>query len=755
VDVSDFNGDGNLDLLGSAGIELPGNGDGTFGNAVNTGVYGSAVVGDFNLDGKMDIALPSFNSVSVYLGNGDGTFKSSGDFSTGYDPISVVVGDFNGDGKADLIVLNNNGSSVSVLLGNGDGTFPNPPLYPIDADAGQMVSGDFNGDGIADMAVANPNEQTVSILLANGDGTFQPKVDSATGATGLPGFMAVGDFNRDGHADIAISTDGVNVLLGKGNGSFQPPVSYAVLLPLTSTPPGAVAVGDFNGDGFPDLVVANGSLNPTIDGWVSILLGNGDGTFRAHVEYPTGGFPGIVAVGDLNGDGKADLVVTINSAGGSVNVLLGNGNGTFQAPVAYAAGLLYPSGLAIGDFNGDGKPDLVVDHADSVFFGSSVSVLIGNGDGSFQAPVEYATGGTPTLAGIGDFNGDGILDLAVNARAISLDILLGNGDGTFQPYAEYGKGEVWSSATIADFNGDGALDVGFILPFGPASVILNLRGTALNLQSSQSSVLLGQSVTFTATIHPGLSAVSLPAPTGTVKVMDGTTQLSAQTLGADGVVTFSTSTLTSGTHNISAVYSGDSNFNPHTVSLVQVVNGPNFAINTTPASGTLNSGNSATFSVAVSPMYGFNGSVSLTCSVSPTPALAPTCSLSPTSVAVPASGSATANLTVSTTAAMTSLVDPPFRNGWRPLYALWLPIFGLTLMGAGLGRGQIGRKKIIVSVVFTGLLLIALGPQSACGSGGSTSHVGSSGTPSGKYTVTVNAASGPTTHTTSVTLTVQ
>jgi hypothetical protein len=509
-------------------------------------------------------------------------------------------------------------------------------------------------------------------------------------------------------------------------------------------------VGDFNGDGIPDLAAAN-----EYDNSVSILLGKGDGTFQAHVDYAVGASPQSLAMGDFNGDGKVDLALA-NYIGNSVSVLLGNGDGTFQAHADYPVGSEpvggVPDALATGDFNGDGKTDLAVAYD----FSSSVSILLSNGDGSFQAPVNYATGYSSqsgNWVGVGDFNCDGEPDLAVvNTSEYSISVLLGNGNGTFQARADYAKGQVFHSAIIADFNGDGAPDLGFLLELDAAGDILNLnlRCTALELQSSQSPVLFGQSVTFTATIHSG---VSFPSPTGTIEFVDGTNQLSTQTLGVDGVVTFATSALTPGTHNISAVYSGDGNFNPHTVSLVQVVNGPDFAINTTPASATLNSGNSATFSVAVSPMNGFNSSVSLTCSVSPTPALAPTCSLSPTSVAVPASGSATANLTVSTTAAMASLVCPPFRNGWRPLYALWLPLVGLTLMGAGLGRGQSGRKKIIVSVVFTGLLLIALGSQSACG--GSTSHVGSPGTPTGGYTVTVNAASGSATHTTKVTLTVQ
>jgi Bacterial Ig-like domain (group 3)/FG-GAP-like repeat len=353
---------------------------------------------------------------------------------------------------------------------------------------------------------------------------------------------------------------------------------------------------------------------------VSILLGKGDGTFQAHVDYAAGASPTSLAVGDFNGDGKADLVVA-NYIGGSVSVLLGNGDGTFQGYADFTVGNS-PDGVAIGDFDGDGKTDLAVAYE----FGNSVSILLGNGDGSFQTPVNYMIGYSSQYrnwVGVGDFNCDSEPDLAVvNTSDYSVSVLLGNGNGTFQAHADYAKGQVFHTAIIADFNGDGASDLGFLLPLDAAGDILNLnlRCTALELQSSQSSVLFGQSVTFTATIHAGTNGVSFPSPTGTIKFIDGTNQLSIQTLGVDGVVRFATSALTPGTHNISAVYSGDANFNPHTVSLVEIVNGPDFAINATPGSATLKSGGSAAFSVAVAPMYGFNGSVSLTCSVSPTSA---------------------------------------------------------------------------------------------------------------------------------------
>ena len=345
--------------------------------------------------------------------------------------------------------------------------------YPV-----SVAVGDLNGDGRADLAT------TGSVLLGNGDGTFQAPINYRAGTN--PVSVAVGDFNGDGKADLVTVNNStspisvsqgngnVSVLLGQGDGTFQGAVNYGA-----GTAPVSVVAGDFNGDGKLDLVVADAGVYPT-NGGVSVLLAKGDGTFQAAVNYSAGGFPRSMATGDFNGDGKLDLaVVSHDNYSTSVLVLLGNGDGTFQSPVAYGAGP-YTYSVAVGDFNADGKPDLAVANfgiGDLVVF-SSVSVLLGKGDGTFGHAVGYGPGGTSVA--VGDFNGDGELDLAVgNEFSPNDSVLLGKGDGTFQSSVDFTPGWHHQSTTpialvVSDLNGDGRPDLVKANSFsGDITVLLN------------------------------------------------------------------------------------------------------------------------------------------------------------------------------------------------------------------------------------------------------------------------------------------
>jgi uncharacterized repeat protein (TIGR01451 family) len=327
-----------------------------------------------------------------------GTFAAAVNYGAATNPNAVAVGDFNGDGKADLAIPNGGANNVSILLGNGDGTFAGAVNYGTGLSPNLVAIGDFDGDGKSDLAVVNQNSNTVSILLGNGNGTFAAAVNY--GAGNGPASVAVGDFNGDGNGDLVVANvlgNNVSILLGNGNGTFSAAVNYA-----TSAGPYSVALGDFNGDGKGDVAVAGNGASS-----VSILLGNGDGTFAAAVNYGAGSAPTSVVVGDFNGDGKGDLAVA-NSGSNNVSILLGNGNGTFAAAVNYAAGST-PWSVAIGDFNGDGKADFAVAN----FSSNNVSIAPGNGDGTFAAAVNRGAGAGPTSVAIGDFNGDGKGDLAI------------------------------------------------------------------------------------------------------------------------------------------------------------------------------------------------------------------------------------------------------------------------------------------------------------------------------------------------------
>ncbi len=334
--------------------------------------------------------------------------------------------------------------------------------YPVGGNPFAVAVGDFNGDGIPDLAVANatqsgPNNGLVSILIGNGDGTFKAAVNYDSGGN-EPSHIASGDFNADGKLDLVVTNYGgggevanVVLFLGNGNGTFKNPA--AIVTETFPNLPRYVAVADFDGDGKPDLAVTTG-VNATI------FLGKGDGTFNTPVNYPVIS-PVSIAIADFNHDGKLDLAVS-NENGDNVSILLGNGNGTFQAAVNYPASY-GPSSIAVGDFNGDGNPDLVVANAasaDSGAGGTTISVLFGNSDGTFQAPVSYTSGPEPFYVAVGDLNNDGILDIvATNSSSDTISLFLGNGNGTFQVPVEYTVGTQPIFVTAADLTHSGLLDL--------------------------------------------------------------------------------------------------------------------------------------------------------------------------------------------------------------------------------------------------------------------------------------------------------
>ncbi len=361
---------------------------GNFSTATNFAVGDdpyAAAVGDFNLDGKPDIVTANGNSsdVSVLLGNGDGTFGTATTFAILSSPVDVAVGDVNHDTKPDIVAAAFNSNSLAVLLGNGFGGFGPPSNYPVGSRPESVVIDDFNFDGKLDLLTANALSNNVTLLLNNGFGQFGAPVGFAVGAN--PNDVAVGDFNFDGLRDIAVTnanSNSISVLLGNGAASFGPATNYA--LPPTGNTPISIAIGDFNLDGLFDLATANFQFSQ-----VSVLLGNGPGTFSAATNFTSGNNPASVVIGDFDLDSKPDLVVA-NYSANNISRLIGNGLGSLGAPTTFAVGT-NPRSVTAADFNLDLKPDLAVANLNS----NHVSILLNTCVAVTPTPTNTPTA-TPT-----------------------------------------------------------------------------------------------------------------------------------------------------------------------------------------------------------------------------------------------------------------------------------------------------------------------------------------------------------------------
>ena len=468
-----------------------------------------------------------------------------------------VAADFNGDGRLDQAVLSAEGG-VSVLLGNGDGTFTMKSSPAVGNDPYAMAVGDFNGDDIPDLAVANNSDSTVSILLGKGDGTFTAADSPATPI--YPEGIAAGDFNGDGNVDLVVGADfnQLLILFGNGDGTFTPGTA---IQSNRTYGPATIAVSDFNGDGKADFVVAS-------DIGISLFLGNSDGTLTAAPPLPVvcdDACPGV-AVADFNQDGKPDLAVAdrgeLDNYVGAVYILLGNGDGTFTSGGNTAPE--YAVYVAVGDFNGDGIVDLVVGQNQY----SSTDVYLGAQDGTFiRQPVTTTT----SFFLPGDFNGDGRTDLvlATGFNPSSLTTALSETAASATASNISTEGHPGIQPVFAQYSGDKDHQ-------RSRSTAIPLQGTRVSTATSlrvwaPPGAARTQTAYLIATISP--SRVDGYVASGIVTFLTGTTTTGTK-LGSspvdNGIAIFAARNLSLGSQDLSASYSGDMNFQPSISPVYQV-----------------------------------------------------------------------------------------------------------------------------------------------------------------------------------------
>ena len=616
-------------------------------------------VADVNEDNNGDLVVTDLNSgaIKVLTGNGDGTVNppTVGYVTGGAPMMPALIAHFNGASNPVGVVLPDNQTNFVYLEGYGDGSLRSGINYYATDQQGKkngfqaegvgLASGDFNADGIPDFVIGNANGGTdttgITVFISNPDGSLQTGVNYfPTSKNYSLQYVAVADFNGDGKLDIAASDTAngvVDIFYGNGDGTFTVgTTSYPTdatgqtcPTPKNSTNtacPVGIVTGDFNGDGKPDLAFVNnfGPANaaPT-SADVGILINDGSGGFKPVVNSPALTTVATeLTAADVNGDGKLDLVVPLYGAcfkgscspqGAAVAILLGKGDGTLQAESDFSlvngtTTYFNPYHAAVGDLNGDGKADLAVTIQNVKGVNQGIAVALGKGDGTFLPPTLLASSPqnpkfvpppVPGYVKIADLNRDGHMDLVyTNAVAGSVGVLYGVGDGTFYTALDFPANRwAWDFALV-DVNNDGVPDVvasGFEQSFSGVGVLLNTSGSATALKSSLPHSPAGQSVTFTATITGSKVRGVTTTPTGTMTFFDGSTALGKPVAISSGMAALSTSTLAAGSHNITAQYSGDSNYVPTTSAVLVQVVGQVASSTSTPTS----SANPSTFGATV------------------------------------------------------------------------------------------------------------------------------------------------------------
>jgi hypothetical protein len=740
----------------------------------------------------------------VYLNQGKGVFDAvpAAQLASGNGGISQPLpGDFNDDGKIDLAMADETSAHVGFYAGS-DATFSGAATVQ---PAGETASGfevlasaDFNGDGFPDIVATDTSHEASAsdqpeIVVGTDDGkgnfTYTTAISSAVVSSSDLNtvYQASADLNGDGKADlimeaysVSLSSYVLSTAMSNGDGTFATPVNLSLGTALSCSL-GYVDVGDLNGDGYKDIVVAyQGDSNcsaytpGTVQPGVFVLLNDGKGNFTP--SFTAFGYaPQIPKLIDFNGDGKLDLALSdAQSTDGHyyLYVIPGNGDGTFnQAGAQYVLKSAAVTAIIPGDFDGDGIQDLTVgveaqvDSNDNAIASTTgVYLMKGNGDFTFQQPVIYGMGTFPYDGAYADLNGDGKPDLALSQG--TFDAYTDIYTPSFVYYENLGGGALTPGATsfsavtsyggailAADYNGDGAIDIlsvaeviqSYNTTFS-SDLFLNVGGDSLSLTASSTSTVEDQSVTLTAAVS---SEVNTGTPTGTVSFYDNGSLLGTVSLSGNSA-SLSLASLPVGTDVITAKYSGDGSFNAATatsaVSVVVAALPPAFTLGT-PTSSTLTlvEGQSGSISLNLSSNATFSGSVTLTCTGAPKES---SCAVFPSSVTMAGTQSMTVTAVVTTT--------PPNNTSSAMNHALKLfgtaggiSVAGFFMLLAPARKRTLRRLMMMLLLLLTsaGWLSVAL---TGCGSGGPKYP----GTPVGSSILTVTATSGTSSQTQTFTLSV-
>ena len=821
--AADLRGTGHPDLIGSNGLVLLNNGSGTFTLGTpafppvnsNSGYGPNLAAGDFNHDGKMDLAMNNSATVYIYLGNGDGTFAVGKSYASVNDVGYLTATDLDGDGNIDLYVGEANGGLFGgdqfepqlayALMGNADGSFLGAPVEPFLYNGGNLA--DLNGDKILDAVSFDTVSNTLSTYLGDGKGGFNLKsmltipasINGQASAAGADGSFALADVNGDGVPDLVLNytvnagnpAPALVIALGDGQGGFGTPSLYVIPSTLAANDIDEnwtisnVKLADLNGDGKQDLIYSyttSSYLNDTTYTGTVVQLGNGNATFEAPqvLSYGSAASSATVPttsvqfIADLNKDGIPDLVflgatgtANIYTSSALVQVALGKGDGTFGAPSTLSTIQIKTTSasgavLIPGDVNGDGVTDILALASDTSQ-NLELQVYLNKGDGTFGAPVitsfaaQYLNTGQ-SLA-VADFNGDGKLDVAIFDPFTASDsgISLGNGDGTFQTIASVGLPSGGQPTQRIEVNA-----------FGPAaSADFNGDGKPDLLVGS--TILLSQAVTSVANTATTTSLTAAPTSASVGQSVALTAKVVAVAGTPTGSVSFLDGTTVIGSAALSA--QGTATFSTTSLSAGAHALSAQYGGDTTYASSTSGAisvtigGAASGFGIAASPASGSaapGGSAETTLTLTPSGGFSGTvtlaCSGLPSGAACsfsPASvalnGGAATSTLTISTRAATAQLIPS--PSGRPLDP-FLPA-GTVLAGFAMpfiARRSRTRRRSGRALAVTGFLMVGLAVL--CGCHGDASSAGGPATPAGTYTVTVTATSGATSHTALYVLTV-